>query len=50
MMETWTKQMNYPYLTVKRNKEEDGMYEIQQHRFLEDPSSITYSNDVSPYK
>nr|XP_042907730.1 uncharacterized protein LOC107439767 isoform X3 [Parasteatoda tepidariorum] len=35
IMDTWTKQMNYPYITVKRSA--DHHITLQQNRFLLDP-------------
>lgn len=46
-MNTWTRQMGYPVLTVKPG-DETNTYVITQSRFLLDSEAV-YEND-SPYK
>jgi len=45
IMDTWTKQMGYPVLTVKRI--DQATVEVRQQRFLSDPSAV--SSDDSPF-
>ncbi|KAF8795593.1 Glutamyl aminopeptidase like protein [Argiope bruennichi] len=47
MMETWTKQMNYPYLYVNCSDVENCI--IQQHRFLEDLETAQLSAKPTPF-
>lgn len=47
IMDTWTRQMGYPVLTVKPG-DETNTYVITQSRFLLDSEAV-YEND-SPYK
>lgn len=46
-MDTWTKQMGYPLVTVTPTKE-DNTYILTQKRFLIDPKAK--SNNDSPFK
>lgn len=45
-MDTWTKQMGYPVLTIKTG-DEPNTYVITQSRFLSDSDAV-YEND-SPF-
>ncbi|KFM68999.1 Aminopeptidase 2, mitochondrial, partial [Stegodyphus mimosarum] len=47
VMDTWTKQMNYPYINIERN--DNGGYVVQQYRYLEDPESKMFATKFSPY-
>lgn len=47
-MDTWTRQMGYPVLQVKIDKEKNQM-NITQERFLSDPKAV-YDKSSSPYK
>lgn len=47
-MDTWTRQMGYPVLQVKIDKEKNQM-NITQERFLSDPNAV-YDKNSSPYK
>ncbi|XP_054706486.1 uncharacterized protein LOC129216302 [Uloborus diversus] len=49
LMNTWTKQMNYPYINVQRDKEVEGRFTVQQHRFLKDPRTTIFSTNQSPF-
>ncbi|GFW97489.1 glutamyl aminopeptidase [Trichonephila clavipes] len=47
VMDTWTRQMNYPYVTV--DCQSNVTCSVQQHRFLEDPETAQLSAQPSPY-
>ncbi|GBO17591.1 Glutamyl aminopeptidase [Araneus ventricosus] len=47
VMDTWTRQMNYPYLSV--NCSGGGSCTLLQHRFLEDPETAQLSAQPTPY-
>ncbi|GIX81083.1 hypothetical protein CDAR_13951, partial [Caerostris darwini] len=48
MMDTWTKQMNYPFISIERTKN-NTQYIIQQRRFLSNPSTELFATRDSPY-
>ncbi|GIX90473.1 hypothetical protein CDAR_74672 [Caerostris darwini] len=48
MMDTWTKQMNYPFISIQRTKN-NTQYFIQQRRFLSNPSTELFATRDSPY-
>ncbi|GFS49299.1 endoplasmic reticulum aminopeptidase 2, partial [Nephila pilipes] len=48
VMDTWTRQMNYPYVTVDCHSSNESC-SVQQHRFLEDPETAQLSAQPSPY-
>ncbi|XP_068219694.1 glutamyl aminopeptidase-like [Palaemon carinicauda] len=47
IMDTWTRQMGYPVLSVKRSSADSNKIELRQKRFLLDPTAE--SPDDSPY-
>ncbi|CAL1297547.1 unnamed protein product [Larinioides sclopetarius] len=47
VMDTWTRQMNYPYLSVNCSGGESCT--LRQHRFLEDPETAQLSAQPTPY-
>ena len=48
VMNTWTRQMNYPLISMKMNVE-TGLVEATQNRFLLDADHPQKSPYVSPY-
>ena len=47
IMDTWTRQMGFPVVTVKHIK--DDRYSLEPERFLLKPED-KYNPDTSPYK
>ncbi|GBN70435.1 hypothetical protein AVEN_1643-1 [Araneus ventricosus] len=50
LMDTWTKQMNHPSLTIERKENSSNQYTIQQRRFLINPTTEVFATTDSPYK
>jgi aminopeptidase N len=48
VMATWTKQMGYPVVSVKKVVGQQGKYELTQKRFLADADAV--APDDSPFQ
>ncbi|KAK3776842.1 hypothetical protein RRG08_024616 [Elysia crispata] len=49
IMDTWTKQMNYPVVTVSCDPQSPGHVQVKQERFLEDPTAVDPGTFVSTF-
>ncbi|XP_076317960.1 uncharacterized protein LOC143229476 isoform X3 [Tachypleus tridentatus] len=47
IMNTWTRQMGYPYINVTRDTTDPRIFVVRQQRFLTDPDSVEYDSSVS---
>ncbi|KAF8765157.1 Glutamyl aminopeptidase like protein [Argiope bruennichi] len=49
LMDTWTKQMNHPFLTFERKDNSSNQFTIQQRRFLINPTTEVFAKTDSPF-
>lgn len=48
-MDTWTLQMNYPVITIKKPQPGKAQAQVIQERFLYDPDTNFTSKHTSPF-
>uniref|UniRef100_A0A147BG10 glutamyl aminopeptidase n=1 Tax=Ixodes ricinus TaxID=34613 RepID=A0A147BG10_IXORI len=50
IMNTWTRQMGFPYVSVRRGPGNSSFYQVSQQRFLLNPDDATNLTNDSPFR
>ncbi|KAG0416560.1 hypothetical protein HPB47_006321 [Ixodes persulcatus] len=50
IMNTWTRQMGFPYVSVRKGPGNSSLYQVSQQRFLLNPDDATNLTNDSPFR